>query len=324
MRLTTYSMPHSDELAVTSQLPIALIIQPLAQQRADEALVPVVTCGPEGPPRCKRCRAYINAWCVFVEGGQKWVCNLCGSATEVRAEYFCNLDSSGRRVDFDQRPELNYGTVDFEVPREYWAIQSQPPASVLLPVAPASTLTETASLTPRPDDKYDSTAPGQPGFAGSTMGLSGQTGMAAKAATKAASDALGKVDLSMGPGGRTTVRAPRPMTYLFALDVSYSAVRCGSLKACAESIRESLYGPRDPKEGEERRDGEEKKEIDEDAPGFGIPHGSRIAFVTFDRALHFWNLTPSLDMAQMLVVPDIDEPFVPISEGLLADPWESK
>ncbi|PWN40909.1 hypothetical protein IE81DRAFT_325090 [Ceraceosorus guamensis] len=309
MRLTTYSLPFSDELASMSQLPISLVVQPFAQQRPDELPVPVVECGPSGPPRCKRCRAYINPWAIFVEGGQKWCCNLCGTATDVAPDYFCNLDMGGRRVDFEQRPELSRGTVEFRVPKEYWAVQASPPASVLLPVAPALSLTETAKLSPRPDN-----APSE-AFAGSTMGLGGQGGQAAKAATKAASEALSNT-LTIGQG-RTTVRAPRPMTYFFAIDVSFSAVRCGSLQKCIESIRETLYGPRGAS-------GTNSEAANEEAPGFGLPHGSRVVILTFDRALHFYNLLPSLEQAQMLVVADIDEPFVPISEGLLADPWDSK
>ncbi|PWN51749.1 hypothetical protein IE53DRAFT_367801 [Violaceomyces palustris] len=311
MRLTTYSVPSTDELAVTSQLPIAVLIQPFAQQRPDEAEIPVVELGESGPPRCKKCRAYINPWCVFIEGGQKWTCNLCGAATEVSQDYFCNLDMTGRRVDFDSRPELSRGTVEFTVPKEYWAVQATPPASVLLPVAPASTLTETARLSPRPDSKSNGGK-----FDGTTMGLSGTGGIAAKAATKAASEALGSLQIGLG---RTTVRAPRPMTYFFAIDVSYSAVRSGALRSSLESIRETLYGPKAKEEG---ADGEDSGEVP--TSGFGLPHGSRVAIMTFDRALHFYNLSTNLDQAQMMVVPDIDEPFVPISDGLLADPWECR
>lgn len=314
MRLTTYSMPFSDELASTAQLPLAVNIQPLAQLRPDEQPIPVIDCGPSGPPRCKRCRAYVNPWVIFVEGGQKWVCNLCGTATETGPEYFCNLDMSGRRADFDQRIELQKGTVEFVVPKEYWAIQSKPPSSVMLPVAPALTNAATARLSPLPDKGGNGEE-----FSGSTMGLSGQSGQAAKAATKAASDAIG--NLSIGPG-KATVRAPRPLTYFFAIDVSFSAVRCGSLKAAAESIRETLYGPREDAAAGEQKEGEAGASTS--STGFGLPHGSRVAFLTFDRALHFWNLSQELDAAQMLVVPDIDEPFVPISDGLLADPWESR
>ncbi|KAJ9478797.1 putative Protein transport protein SEC24 (putative) [Pseudozyma hubeiensis] len=310
LRLTTYSMPATDELATTSQLPLAVLMQPFAQLRQDEAPIPVATFGESGPPRCKRCRAYINAWCVFVEGGQKWTCNLCGTATEVAPDYFCNLDMSGRRVDFDQRPELSRGSIDFAVPKEYWAIQSAPPASVLLPVAPASTRTETAKIEPKQDAKD---------YEGTTLGLSGQGAQAARTATKAANDALNGLQLGKG---RTTVRAPRPLTYFFAIDVSYSAVRSGALASSVQAIRETLYGPKDSS-----ADAGTNGAPDADAtagPGFGLVEGARVAILTFDRALHFYNLSAELDQAQMLVVGDIDEPFVPISDGLLADVWESR
>jgi protein transport protein SEC24 len=28
--------------------------------------------------RCKDCRAYVNPFSRFIEGGQKWICNFCG------------------------------------------------------------------------------------------------------------------------------------------------------------------------------------------------------------------------------------------------------
>ena len=335
MRLTTYHLPSTDELAATSQLPIAILIQPFAQLRPDEGAVPVVQCPESGPPRCKRCRAYINPWFVFIEGGQKFMCNLCGTPTECPPDYFCNLDMSGRRADFEARDELKFGTVEFEVPKEYWAVQVKPPASVQLPVAPASSITETArvGLIKGAADGGMQGGGGQQGgigggqgtplsanFTGSNLGLTGDSGAAAKAATKAASDALKGINSFAlgGPGSgtaKTVVRAPRPMTYFFAIDVSFSAVRSGMLKSVVQNIRECLYGPQE----------EEGKEANEEGgAGFGLPHGSQVAFLTFDRSLHFWNLHASLDQAQMLVVGDIDEPFVPLSEGLLADPWESR
>ncbi len=206
---------------------------------------------------------------------------------------------SGRRVDFDQRPELSRGSIDFAVPKEYWAVQSTPPASVLLPVAPASTRTETAKLDPKTDAKD---------YEGTTLGLSGQGAQAARTATKAANDALSGLQIGKG---RTTVRAPRPLTYFLCHRRELQCGAFGALASSVAAIRETLYGPKDSA-ADEGTNG--APDADPHRPRFGLVEGARVAILTFDRALHFYNLAPELDQAQMLVVGDIDEPFVPISD----------
>ncbi|KAL5641313.1 hypothetical protein ACGC1H_001709 [Rhizoctonia solani] len=129
IRLSTYAMPFSHDLASGCYLPIAAMIQPFAQQPDNESPVPVVDFSESGPPRCGSCRGYINPWCTWTSAGQKWICNLCQETTEVPLEYFATLEASGQRVDHASRPELNHGTVDFIVPKEYWA---QPPPPRLL------------------------------------------------------------------------------------------------------------------------------------------------------------------------------------------------
>jgi protein transport protein SEC24 len=46
--------------------------------------------------------------------------------------------------------------------------------------------------------------------------------------------------------------------------------------------------------------------------------------VTFDKEMHFYNLNANLTSAQMLVMSDLEDPFLPFSEGLFVDPVESK
>ncbi|PKI84829.1 Sfb3p [Malassezia vespertilionis] len=306
MRMTTYCVPATEEVAHTSRLPIAVTLQPFAQLRPDETQVPLAQTAESGPPRCKRCRAYINPWCVFVEGGMKWVCNLCGNASDVSPDYFCNLDVSGRRVDLETRPELTHGSIDFSVSREYWAVQAGAKNTNLLPGANVVPGATADIVTPsKMQDNVDRLAENLAN-AGDSDSASNTAAKAAKAAGEAALDTL-----NLGKG-HTTVRAPRPMTYMFAIDVSFSAARCGALRTCAEAIREALYGPR------------ESQGAATESPGFGLPPGSRVSIITFDQTLQFYNLDPSLDHAQMLVVPDIEDPFVPISDGLLVDPWSAR
>ncbi|KAJ3068826.1 COPII coat Sec23p-Sfb3p heterodimer component [Podochytrium sp. JEL0797] len=218
MRFTTYQIPHTEEVLTTSMLPMGAVIQPLADLAPGEMPVPVVDFGEAGPLRCRRCRAYVNPWFNFTEGGRKMICNLCGCDTEVPPEYFCNLDMSGRRMDLASRPELLYGAVEFRASKEY------------------------------------------------------------------------------------SIRAPKPPSYVFAIDVSWTSVQFGVLRNAVQAIKGLLY------EGGEG----------------GLPKGCKVGLFTFDRSVHFYNLKSTLENAHMMVVPDVNDMFVPLSEGFLVDPWESR
>ncbi|CAG8524509.1 10789_t:CDS:10 [Ambispora leptoticha] len=217
MRLTLYSIPNTEELLQTSHLPLGVVLQPLAKLRNDEASIQTVDFGENGPVRCRRCKSYINPWVIFLDGGQRYICNMCQFSNEVPPEYFCNLDMSGRRADLDQRPELKFGTVEFTAPKEYWA------------------------------------------------------------------------------------RPPSPVSHIFAIDVSWNAIKSGMLVKCVEAIQDILYN----------------------TPN-SIPQGGKIGIITFDKDIHFYNLTSTIEQAQMLVVPDINDVFVPLHSGLLVDPIESR
>ncbi|KAF8449617.1 Sec23/Sec24 family protein-like protein [Terfezia claveryi] len=235
-RLTMYTIPTSQEILNQTALPLAWILQPLAKQRSDEAPVPVLDFGEAGPPRCRRCRTYINPFMTFIQGGGKFVCNMCSFPNEVPPEYFSPVDMSGRRLDREQRPELIRGTVEFVVPKEYWS---------------------------RPLEK------------GETI-------------------------------------EDRALKWLFLVDVSMEACNRGGLTAFVEGIKKALYS--DLSEGEEPVKGGIQK----------LPKGTKIAIVTFDKEIHFYNLNPSLDAAHMMVMPDLEDPFVPLSTGLFIDPYESR
>lgn len=119
-RLTLNNIPSTSDFLSSTALPLGMILQPLARLDPGEQPIPVLDFGDSGPPRCRRCRAYINPFMTFRAGGNKFVCNMCTFPNDVPPEYFAPVEPSGLRVDRLQRPELLMGTVEFLVPKEYW------------------------------------------------------------------------------------------------------------------------------------------------------------------------------------------------------------
>lgn len=119
-RLTLNNIPSTSDFLSSTGLPLGMILQPLAPLDPGEQPIPVLDFGELGPPRCRRCRTYINPFMSFRAGGSKFVCNMCTFPNDTPIEYFAPLDPSGARVDRMQRPELMMGTVEFLVPKEYW------------------------------------------------------------------------------------------------------------------------------------------------------------------------------------------------------------
>ncbi|KAF6832041.1 sec23 sec24 family protein [Colletotrichum plurivorum] len=227
-RLTLNSIPANAEGLALTGLPMGLLLQPMAPLQAGELEIPVLDFGDSGPPRCRRCRAYINPFMMFRSGGNKFVCNLCTYPNDTPSEYFSALAPGGARVDRDIRPELHRGTVEFVVPKEYWT------------------------------------------------------------------------------------KEPTGLRWLFLIDVTQEAFNKGFIESFCEGILAALYGGEDAERDE---NGEPKRTI---------PAGAKVGFVTYDKDIHFYNVNPSLDQAQMMIMPDLEDPFVPLSDGLFVDPYESK
>ncbi|KAF9401239.1 COPII coat Sec23p-Sfb3p heterodimer component, partial [Podila epigama] len=97
-------------------------------------------------------------------------------------------------------------------------------------------------------------------------------------------------------------RPPLPAGYVFAIDVSWSAVQSGVLLEATQAIKQAIWD----ENGQSR-----------------LPQGVQIGILTFDKTVHFYNLSPSLEQPQMLVVPDIADMFVPLSDGFLVNPETS-
>jgi protein transport protein SEC24 len=203
-----YTFPCAEDVHQTSHIPFAMIVQPLAEVGAGEESVPLVDFSSVGGPlRCRRCRAYINPFNVFVDGGRKFVCKFCDCENDVPDGYFSPLEANGKRHDLTSRPELTRGSVDFVASSDY--IQKQ----------------------------------------------------------------LG------------------PLRYVFVVDVSEYAVSSGMLQVLLDSLRTFLNG------------------LCESGSA------SKVAIITFDSTVHFWNLRGSLQQPQMMVVPEVTNMFVPLGGG---------
>lgn len=127
MRPTLSHIPASGELLATSAIPFAVLVQPFAMQHELEEPVPVVDYGETGPMRCESCKAYVNPFFRFIEHGRRVVCNMCQHVNEVPPDFVCHLGHDGKRVDWQERPELCRGSVDFVAPSTYMVRPPVPP-----------------------------------------------------------------------------------------------------------------------------------------------------------------------------------------------------
>ncbi|KAK4452097.1 hypothetical protein QBC34DRAFT_39775 [Podospora aff. communis PSN243] len=99
------------------------------------------------------------------------------------------------------------------------------------------------------------------------------------------------------------VRPPQPLVYLFLFDVSYAAVSTGLLATSARTILDSLN--RIP--NADRR--------------------TRLGFIAVDSSLHYFSIPKDEEEngeTSMLVVSDLDEPFLPVPQELLVPLAESR
>jgi protein transport protein SEC24 len=188
---------------------------------------------------------------------------------EVDPNYFSSLDANFARLDYSERPELQKGTIDFDVSQlvDYWASNPSQYSGL-----------STTLLDPTPND---------------------------------------------------AARRPQKLRYVFVLDVSDTSVRSGFLGAACVALRAILHG-RSAEDGSE-------------AARACLPSGCDLALVTFDDTLHFYDLSvcirfwsrwcfgtnnslqPNQTSPRQLVVPDVDEPFLPLpASALFVDPHQSR
>jgi len=299
MRATLPVIPSNSQLLDTTALPFGLIVQPFAPLRYDENPVPLVsnfTTGSSafdppnfgdgeegGPPRCERCRGYINPWVRWTDGGRKWGCSLCGTSnigkllhaadepelTTVPESYFCHLAPTGQRMDHESRPEMQNGTVDFLVPRIYWAPQPPPSGSLI-------------------DSAIDNTTDAISSTASDLLsGLQSSLGQDKSRAPTPQPNAREREKERKKEEKR--LRKPQGLGRVFVIDVSSGSVQRGILSEICEGIRRAVYGDK-PRGSQDETENDD--DVDEEDVGLG--RGERIAIMTVAETVGFWNLSVSI------------------------------
>jgi protein transport protein SEC24 len=74
-------------------------------------------------------------------------------------------------------------------------------------------------------------------------------------------------------------RAPTPLHYVFAIDVSWTSIQCGVVAEVTKHLKELLFHD----EAEHATSGPHLGRP-------GLPAGAKVAIVTFDRTVQFYNL----------------------------------
>uniref|UniRef100_H2ZC33 Protein transport protein Sec24C n=1 Tax=Ciona savignyi TaxID=51511 RepID=H2ZC33_CIOSA len=222
VRCTAYNLPATADMAKNCQVPMSLCIKPMASLPEGEIPPLMVDPGPDGPIRCKRCKAYMCPQFAFTDGGRRFQCVMCNAITDTPHGFFDHLDHMNQRVDKYRRPELCRGSYEFIATKDYCR-----------------------------NDK-----------------------------------------------------PPNPPAFIFALDVSYNAIKSGYVDLLCRQLHSLL-------DTLPREMNQEKSAI-------------KVGFITYNNVLHFYNLKSSLAQPQMMVVSDVSDVFVPLQEGFLVSLEESR
>jgi len=119
--ISTTSNIFPKDSKTLSQLSIPMSISLCPMKNTGEEL-PYVNYGENNIPRCpnRNCRGYMNPFIKFIEGGEKWVCNLCGQINDTEDYYYSDVDKNGIRLDVNEKPELCCGSYEFYANKSYW------------------------------------------------------------------------------------------------------------------------------------------------------------------------------------------------------------
>jgi len=112
IRTTCERFPANSAILKDASLPIGIMINPFSNHENE---IPIINYGEKDIPRCssQSCRGYINPFVKWIEGGEKWICNLCGYINDTAEYFYSRLDKFNNRIDMNDKPDLSCGSYEF-------------------------------------------------------------------------------------------------------------------------------------------------------------------------------------------------------------------
>ncbi|KAG7664662.1 SFB3 [[Candida] subhashii] len=101
---------------------------------------------------------------------------------------------------------------------------------------------------------------------------------------------------------------PKPIHFVFLIDISESSIKQKIPLLVADAIRATLFD----------FEQEYQDQLPDEKPKL------KIAIAAFDKRIHFFNLSPNLERAEISISGDLEDPFIPFHDGLFVDPEESR
>ncbi|KAJ7131169.1 Sec23/Sec24 trunk domain-containing protein [Mycena epipterygia] len=112
---TLKAVPKTEGLLHEIKIPLGLVVSPYRTLADGEEPVPIVE---DVIARCRTCRAYINPYVQFIDGGNRWRCSLCAASNNVPQTFDWSVVVN-QPSDRYSRVELNHTVVDFVATAEY-------------------------------------------------------------------------------------------------------------------------------------------------------------------------------------------------------------
>ena len=128
---TTSVFPKDSKTFSELAIPLSISICPMKNTGTE---IPFINFGDKNIPRCpnRNCRAYMNPFVKFIEGGDKWICNFCFQINNVEDFYYSDVDKNGIRLDIKERPELCNGSYEFFANKSYWKKGKDPTEALFI------------------------------------------------------------------------------------------------------------------------------------------------------------------------------------------------